>query len=81
MPFRKSSQSYKAVCLGKKLIRDDEPVRITDLNGWQMKKLPKGHTIEEYIPDAEDVIEQAINFFIQSKKLVCMNKHKEAVNE
>lgn len=81
LPFRHESQSYKAVCLNKKLIRDDEPVRITDLNGWQMSHLPKGHTIEEYIPDVEDVVEQAINFFIQSEKLVCMNKRKEAVNE
>lgn len=80
-PFRHGGQLYKSVCLNKKLIRDDEPVRITDLNGWQMSRLPKGHTIEEYIPDTEDVIEHAINFFMQSKKLVCMDKHKEAVNE
>jgi len=81
LPFRHEDQSYKAVCLGKKLIRDDEPVRITDLNGWQMSKLPKGHTIEEYIPETGDVIQQAITFFMQSKKLICINKHKEAVNE
>lgn len=81
LPFRHEDQNYKAVCIGKKLIRDDEPVRITDLNGWQMSHLPKGHIIEEYIPETEDVIKQAIHFFMQSKKLICMNKHKEAVNE
>ena len=81
LPFRHENQSYKAICLNKKLIRDDEPVRITDLNGWQMSKLPKGHTIEEYIPETGDVIKQAIQFFMQSKKLICINKHKEAVNE
>lgn len=81
LPFRHEDQSYKAICLGKKLIRDDEPVRITDLNGWQMSRLPKGHTIEEYIPEAGDVVQQAITFFMQSKKLFCINKTKEAVNE
>jgi len=80
-PFRHGEQTYKCVCLNKKIIRDDEPVRITDLNGWQMSKLPAGHTIEEYIPDTEDVIKHALNFFMQSKKIVCMDKHKEAVNE
>jgi ADP-heptose:LPS heptosyltransferase len=80
-PYRNGEQTYKCVCLNKKLIRDDEPVRITDLNGWQMSKLPKGHTIDEYIPEAGDVIKQAITFFMQSKKLICMNKFKEAVNE
>jgi ADP-heptose:LPS heptosyltransferase len=80
-PFRYGSQDYKCVCLNKKTIRADEPVRITDLKGWQMKKLPEGHTIEEYIPDVGGVVKQAINFFMQSKKLICINKRKEAVNE
>jgi ADP-heptose:LPS heptosyltransferase len=76
LPFRHCDQNYKAVCMGKKLIRDDEPVRITDLNGWQMSHLPKGHAIEEYIPEAGEVIRQAITFFMQSRELVCMNKMK-----
>jgi hypothetical protein len=80
IPFRHCEQSYKVASLGKKTITDDEPLRITDLKGWQMAKLPVGHTIEEYIPDAGDVTKQAKTFFMQSKKLICMNKHKEAVN-
>ena len=80
-PFRKGSQDYKCICMNQKLTRDDEPVRTSDLTGWQMKTLPKGHTIDEYIPKAGDVIKQAITFFMQSKKLICMDKHKEAVNE
>ena len=81
LPYRNGEQSYKAICLGKKLIRDDEIFRIPDHNVWQMSHIPKGHTIEEYIPDAEDVIEQAINFFMQSKKLNYMNKQKEKRDE
>ena len=81
LPYRNGEQSYKAICLGKKLIRDDELFRIPDHNVWQMSHIPKGHTIEEYIPEAGDVIKQAITFFMQSKKLTCMNKFKEAVNE
>jgi hypothetical protein len=81
LPYRNGEQTYKAVCLFKKLIRDDEIFRIPDHNKWQMSHFPEGHKIEEYIPEAGEVIKQAINFFMQSRKLVCMNKHKEAVNE
>ncbi len=81
LPYRNGEQSYKAICLGKKLIRDDEIFRVPDHNVWQMSHIPKGHAITEYIPDAEDVIDQAINFFMQSKKLYYMNKQKEKRDE
>lgn len=81
IPYRKGQQYYKAVCLQKREIHQDQPVRSTDVNGWQTSHLPSGHTIEEYIPEAGDVVKQAITFFMQSKKLICMDKLKEAVNE
>ena len=80
-PFRKGRQDYKCICINQKLTRDDEPVRTTDLNGWQMKAIPKGHTIDEYIPKAGEVIEQAINFFMQSKQNSLHEQNKEAANE
>ena len=81
IPYRKGQQYYKAATMFKKMIYEDQPVRATDLNGWQTSHLPKDHSISEYIPEAGDVAKQAETFFIQSKKLVCMNKFKEAVNE
>jgi hypothetical protein len=81
LPYRKGDQSYKAICMGKKVLRDDQPFRIPDYNVWQIQHFSPGHTIEEYLPDAGDVIKQAIHFFMQSKKLFCINKRKEAVNE
>jgi len=81
LPYRNGEQNYKTICLGKKLIRDDEIFRIPDYNVWQMSHIPKGHKIEEYIPETGDVIKQTINFFMQSRELICMDKHKEAVNE
>jgi hypothetical protein len=80
LPYRHGNQRYKAVTMGKKLIHDDMPVRSSDLTGWRANKIKEGHSIEEYIPDAQDVVDQAINFFSQSKRLFCLNKTKEAVN-
>ncbi len=81
LPYRHNQQYYKAASMYKKLIHDDMPIRSTDIAGWQANKIKAGHTIEEYLPDAGDVIEKAIQFFMQSKGLLCMNKPKEAVNE
>jgi hypothetical protein len=80
MPYRNGQQYYKARSMFKKMIYEDQPVRATDLNGWQTSHLPKGHGILEYIPDPQDVVRQAENFFSQSRKLVCLNKIKEAAN-
>ncbi len=81
IPYRKGQQYYKAACLSKREIHQDQLVRSTDVSGWQTSHLPIGHTIEEYIPAAGDVIKQAVTFSMQSKKLICMDKLKEAVNE
>ncbi len=81
LPYRNGEQNYKAICLNKKILRDDQPFRVPDFNVWQIKSLPKGHPIEEYLPDVGDVIKRGINFFKQAKKLTYLEQHKEAVNE
>jgi ADP-heptose:LPS heptosyltransferase len=81
LPYRKGEQSYKAVCLGKKIIRDDQPFRVPDMNVWQIRSIPEGHTISEYLPETGEVIGKAIKFFNQAKKRVWLETNKEAVNE
>jgi ADP-heptose:LPS heptosyltransferase/lipopolysaccharide biosynthesis glycosyltransferase len=81
MPYRNGQQYYKAVSMYKRSISQDSPVRATDVKGWQTSHLPQGHSIWEYIPEAGDVAQQAVTFFMQSKGLFCINKLKEVVNE
>ncbi len=81
LPYRNGEQNYKAASLCKKIIRDDQPFRVPDYNVWQIRHLPEGHTIGEYLPETGDVIKQATKFFSQAKKLVWLETTKEAVNE
>ena len=80
MPFRYGSQDYRAIAMNKKSIWADQPFRIPDRNTWQMAFFPPGHTIDEYLPESADVARQAIHFFMQAKRLTCMEQTKEAVN-
>ncbi|MDD5538446.1 MAG: hypothetical protein PHF12_05730, partial [Candidatus Omnitrophica bacterium] len=66
LPFRHGTQFYKAKALFKKIIDDDYTVTPTSMLGWQMAgwqigKFKPGRTIEEYIPDTQEVIEEAFN--------------------
>jgi ADP-heptose:LPS heptosyltransferase len=81
MPYRNGEQGYKNVMLGKKVIRDDMPFRVPDYNVWQIRYFPEGHSIEEYLPETGEVINKAIQFFNQAKKIVWLETTKEAVNE
>lgn len=81
MPYRNGEQGYKNVMLGKKVIRDDIPFRVPDYNVWQIRYFPEGHSIEEYLPETGEVINKAIQFFNQAKKIVWLETTKEAVNE
>lgn len=81
MPYRNGEQGYKNAMLGKKVIRDDMPFRVPDYNVWQIRYFPEGHSIEEYLPETGEVINKAIQFFNQAKKIVWLETTKEAVNE
>jgi ADP-heptose:LPS heptosyltransferase len=67
MPWRKGNQYHKAKALFKKVVDDDHINTPTSMvgwkmGGWQIGSFKPGHTIEEYIPEPEQVIKQAINF-------------------
>jgi ADP-heptose:LPS heptosyltransferase len=70
LPYRNGSQYYKAKALFKKILDDDHIVTPTSMigwkmSGWQIGSFKPGHTIEEYIPEPEEVIEEAFNFLCE----------------
>jgi hypothetical protein len=71
MPFRNGSKNYKAKALYNKLIEDDNfyvgDGREIVLN----KDIPKGHKIEEYLPEVEEVILTVKQFDEQSCEADC----------
>jgi hypothetical protein len=79
MPFREGRQDYKAVAMNKRIVLDDNCARMTDLRGWQVAFFTGGRTIEDYIPEARDVVAKAVQFFTQSKRLFCVKQIKEEV--
>jgi len=86
LPFRKGSQYHKAKGLFKKILDDDAMVTPTSmigwkLGGWQISTFKPGHSIEEYIPETSEVIEQVKQFNIQYENSSWMNKTKENEDE
>lgn len=78
LPFRNGGNKWwRAAALYKKIKEDDEFSVATDLKGWSMKDIPEGHTIEEYIPDTDDVVNKVIDFNDQWEKAHCSIKPKE----
>jgi lipopolysaccharide biosynthesis glycosyltransferase len=77
LPWRNCDKYYKAAAVCKKIREDDDfPVQ-TDLRGWVMKDIPEGHTIEEYIPAPEEVVDKVIDFNDQWEKSHCSTKGEE----
>lgn len=84
LPIRNGDKYYKAAAIYKKLIEDDNYVKATDLCGWQAKEFIDGHTIDEYIPNVEDVIKQTLTFNKQYEKSYCLleeEKENERFNK
>jgi lipopolysaccharide biosynthesis glycosyltransferase len=82
LPFRNGGDKYyRAAALYKKCIEDDEFKDPTLIGGWSMSQLPKGHTIEEYIPETDDVIDKVIDFNDQWESTHCSINLKENENE
>ena len=80
MPYRKGQQYYKAISMCKRQMHKDQLVRSTDVNGWQTSHFPAGKGVYDYIPEAHDVLKQAIRFYTQSKgHLICVNKNVEEI--
>lgn len=86
LPYRKGTIYHKAVALCKKTLDDDNLYTPTTevgwkIGGWQIGKFRDGHTIEEYLPEPQEVVEAAINFIRQSDKSIFLTKTKEMKNE
>lgn len=70
LPYRNGQQYYKAKAIYKKIVDDDHVTTPTStigwkLGDWQIGKFKPGHTIEEYIPEPKEVVEQTINFLCE----------------
>lgn len=63
LPWRNGSQTYKTKTLFKKLLVEDLELRHTEFYLDTIDKLPKGKTIDEYLPDAEDVVSEIFNIY------------------
>lgn len=76
LPYRHGSKHYKTASLYKKILEDD-----SDFNGepgtvFISKYFSEGHTIDEYLPDVEEVIETVIKFDNQGDRSSCLIKNK-----
>jgi len=81
MPYRNGGDKYwRAAALYKKVLEDDDYRAVTDLKGWSMKEMPPGHTLDEYLPDTDTVIDKIIDFDDQWEKSHCSIKLKENLN-
>jgi hypothetical protein len=81
LPYRNGGdKNWRAAALYKKILEDDDYVSATDIRGWTAKDFLPGHTIEEYIPNVEDVIDKVIDFDDQWEKSHCSTKQKENEN-
>lgn len=84
LPYRNGTQYYKAVALFKKILDDDHIVTPTSMigwkmSGWQIGTFKPGHTIEEYIPEVEDVVKAATTIHSQYERtLYCEQKKEKA---
>lgn len=81
MPFRNGSKRYKSTALYKKLMEDD--CYYTGDNGevWVAKDIPKGHLIQEYLPEVEEVIETVKQFDEQSESTAYSYKERKLEND
>lgn len=82
LPYRHGTQYYKAKALFKKILDDDHVVTPTSMigwkmSGWQIGSFKPGHTIEEYLPEIEDVISTAINFNSKRENILCLEDRKK----
>lgn len=78
LPFRNGGDKYwRAAALYRKIREDDDFAVTTNLKGWCMKDIPEGHTIDEYIPDPEEVVDKVIDFNDQYERETYCSINKE----
>jgi len=62
-PFRNGTTKYKTKALYKKLLWDDLELRHTEFYFDTIDKIPKGKTIEEYLPEPEEVVKEIFDIY------------------
>jgi ADP-heptose:LPS heptosyltransferase len=63
LPWRNGSQSYKTKCIYKKLLHDDLELRHTEFYFDTIDNIPKDKTIEEYLPEPEEVVNEVFDIY------------------
>ena len=62
LPFRNGSKQYKAVALYKRLMETDA-ISQGEMDSFvAVKEIPSGHTMMDYLPEIEDVLNQVDRF-------------------
>jgi ADP-heptose:LPS heptosyltransferase len=67
LPWRNGSQSYKTKAIYKKLLIEDLEVRHTEFYFDTIDKLPKGKTINEYLPEPEEVVNEIFDIYFNKQ--------------
>ncbi len=67
LPYRNGTQYYKTKALYKKLLLDDLEVRHTEFHADTIDKIPEGHTLYEYLPDPDDVVNEVFKIYDEEK--------------
>jgi hypothetical protein len=79
LPFRNRSKDYKTKALYKKVMEGDNLFNMDANEVWIAKDIPKGHTIEEYLPEVGEVIETTKQFDRNYTKVYSLDKQMEAL--
>jgi hypothetical protein len=67
LPWRKGSQKYKTKAIYKKILQEDLEVRYTEFKFDTIDMLPKGKTIEEYLPEPETVVQEIFDIYFNQE--------------
>lgn len=80
LPYRNGNKHYKARALYKKLMLDDsfQPKNAGEV--YVAKDIPNGHTIDEYLPEVEEVIATVKQFNDQCEPH-CSSKQRRKKND
>lgn len=86
LPYRKGTIYHKAVALYKKTLDDDNPYTPTTevgwkIGGWQVGQFKDGHTIDEYLPEPEEVVSAALKMLRQNDLKAFFLSQKEKRDE
>ena len=74
LPFRNGTQYYKTKALYKKILMQDLELRATEIDLDTINIVPRGKSFNEYLPDPETVIREALSVFSSENAQVLQNQ-------